>query len=242
MRKNKICIYAVLLAVFLCLAVFPTIAFAGGGEEEVSLIPEESEKPKTDAVPLTPDGNLTLVDDIAEEEAEDKQFVTLVSKNGNYFYLIIDRAGNKENVYFLNLVDEEDLLALIEEENPKQPQVSQVCSCTNLCEDGKIDPNCPVCRNDLTKCTGKPSTHMSTPGPEKEKNKGTGVALILLLIMGMIGGGGFYYFKVVKNKPNTKGNTFLDEYDFEDDEEDEYEYETEDEDEIEEDEESENIL
>ncbi len=48
-----------------------------------------------------------------------KQFVTLVSKNGNYFYLVIDRAGDKENVYFLNLVDEADLLALIQEETPQ---------------------------------------------------------------------------------------------------------------------------
>jgi hypothetical protein len=38
-------------------------------------------------------------------------------------------------------------------------------------------------------------------------------------------GGGIYYFKVLKNKPNTKGNTILDDYDFEDDEDDDYEYE-----------------
>ncbi len=48
----------------------------------------------------------------------------------------------------------------------------------------------------------------------------------MLLIVG-IAGGGFYYFKVLKNKGNTKGNTILEEYDFEDD--DEYEYQIEDE-------------
>lgn len=223
--KNKSRILATLITIILCLTTFSTVVFAGGGEEEVPLIPEETEKPKTDAVPLTPDGNLTLVDDVSGEEAEDKQFVTVVSKNGNYFYLVIDRAGDKQNVYFLNLVDEEDLLALIEEDKPKQQETPQRCNCINLCEEGKIDTNCPLCRNDLTKCTGKSLTPTSTPEPEKEKNKGMG-GIVLLLIVGMAGGG-IYYFKVIKDKPNTKGNTILDDYDFEDEEDDDYEYETE---------------
>lgn len=229
MNKIKIRIFATLFAVFLCLLAFPITALAGGGEE-VPLIPEGSEMPKTDPAPLTPDGNLTLVDDISEEQAEDKQFVTLVSKNGNYFYLVIDRAGDKENVYFLNLVDEADLLALIEGETPEQPQISQVCNCTELCEDGKVDPNCPLCRNDPTKCTGKATTSTSEPEIKEEKGNSAGSTLLILLIVG-IAGGGFYYFKVLKNKGNTKGNTLLDEYDFEEDDDDEYEYEIEDEDE-----------
>ena len=80
--------------------------------------------------PLTPEGNLTLVDDISGEVKDAKQFVTLVTKNGNYFYLIIDRDDEgKETVHFLNQVDEADLLALMEEEEieklglnvPKEP-------------------------------------------------------------------------------------------------------------------------
>lgn len=240
MKKNKIRIFAALLAVVLCFSIFPATAFAGGGEEEVPVIPEVTETLKPDPVPLTPDGNLALVDDVAGENAEDKQFVTLVSKNGNYFYLVIDRAGDKENVYFLNLVDEADLLALIEGETPKQPQVLQVCNCTDLCEDGKVDPNCPLCKNDLTKCTGKTTIPTPAPEPKEEKSKGIGGTPLLLLIVGMIGGCAFYYFKVLKNKPNTKGNTALEEYDFEDDEdtgEEEYEkeYEVDDEEESEDD-------
>lgn len=228
MKKINIRIFTVLFAVFLCLTIFPTIAFAGGGEEEIPLIPEVTEPTKSSNVPLTPDGNLTLVDDIAGEQAEDKQFVTLVSKNGNYFYLIIDRAGDKENVHFLNLVDEADLLALIEGEIPKQPQTPPLCNCTELCEEGKVDTNCPLCRNDLTKCTGKTSTPTPVPEPTEERGNGAGGTLLLLLIVGMIGGSTFYYFKVLKNKQNTKGNTALEEYDFEDDEEtDEDEYEKE---------------
>lgn len=223
--KNKSRKLATLIVIMLCLTTFSTVAFAGGGEEEITTIPEVNEPVKSNPTALTPDGNLTLVDDVSGEEAEDKQFVTVISKSGNYFYLVIDRAGDRQNVYFLNLVDEEDLLALIEEDKPKQQETPQRCNCINLCEEGKIDTNCPLCRNDLTKCTGKSLTPTSTPEPEKEKNKGMG-GIVLLLIVGMAGGG-IYYFKVIKDKPNTKGNTILDDYDFEDEEDDDYEYETE---------------
>lgn len=66
---------------------------------------------------LTPSGNLTLVDDYGSRTGEGQQFVTLVSKAGNYFYLVIDRdeKGN-ENVHFLNQVDEADLFALMDED------------------------------------------------------------------------------------------------------------------------------
>ena len=61
---------------------------------------------QTDGNAFTPDGNLTLVDDLGGITKTGKQFITLVTKNGNYFYLIIDRddEGN-ETVHFLNQVE-----------------------------------------------------------------------------------------------------------------------------------------
>ena len=68
------------------------------------------------AVPLIPDGNLTLQDDLQNTVSGDLQFLTVRTKAGNTFYLVIDRAAKENNVHFLNLVDEADLLALLKKE------------------------------------------------------------------------------------------------------------------------------
>ena len=68
---------------------------------------------------LTPEGNLTLVDDYHTNysDGSGQQFITLVSKSGATFYLVIDRnAKGQQTVHFMNLVDEADLLALMEED------------------------------------------------------------------------------------------------------------------------------
>ena len=91
--------------------------------EEKPAEPEEKEEEKMG--PLTPDGNLTLVDDYGSVEAGGKQFITVVTKKGNYFYIIIDRDDNgTETIHFLNMVDEADLLSLMDEDEQKALQES----------------------------------------------------------------------------------------------------------------------
>ena len=173
---------------------------------------------------LTPDGNLTLIDDIGTSTKAGKQFITLESKNGNVFYLIIDRDDEgEETVHFLNQVDEADLMALTgEEETPA------VCSCTTKCVAGAVNTSCPVCAVNMTECVGKeakpevPTEPAEPAAEEPEKKSGVGGILVVLLIVALGGGAAFYFFKQKKAKPQTKGSADLDDYDYG---EDEYEFE-----------------
>ena len=95
-------------------------------------------------------------------------------------------------------------------------------------EAGAVNTACPVCVTDKSKCTGKaPEPPAETPEPEKEKPAGLNPAALILLLALLGGGGVFAYLKLIKNKPKTKGNDSLDDYDY--GEEDSEEWETEDE-------------
>ena len=122
---NKVC--ALVLSVALC-AGMAAPAFAFEGEAAPVEQPVLEEVVEEDAITvtdetsgaLTPEGNLTLVDDYHTDysDGSGQQFITLVSKSGATFYLVIDRnSKGAQTVHFMNLVDEADLLALMEEED-----------------------------------------------------------------------------------------------------------------------------
>lgn len=197
-----------------------------------------TETPETEApdYSLTPDGNLTLIDDYFQIEQEatedteqkDKQFITLQSKNGNCFYLVIDRNGETENVYFLNLVDEADLMALIEE--AEDGTAVPTCSCTDKCAIGAIKTDCEICRTNMSECVGKePVVEEPEPTePVEEPTEETSVNFLPIIILVIAGaaGGAIYWFKFKKQKPKTSGNSDLDDYDYGQDDDD-YDEETE---------------
>ena len=226
-NKKPVRMLVLLMAVMLCMTAFSVTAYAGGdgepyytGEPTESAEPEPTPEPEEETggyepQPLTPDGNMSLVDDIDGEASGDKQFITVVTKTGNYFYIIIDRAEDGENtVHFLNQVDEADLMALMEDGQKEMPAV---CTCTEKCAAGAVNTACAVCASNMSECAGKAAVTEPEPEPEPEKKGGGGLAIVLvILILG--GGGAVAYFKFIKPKQGAKVSSDPDDYDFPDEE------------------------
>lgn len=102
--KRKFC--TLFLVLVMCISIFSVTASAQANEG-------------AENTPLTPDGNMTLVDDILTSNG--KQFITITTKDGNYFYIVIDRADDSnQSVHFLNQVDEVDLLKLLDDDAVKE--------------------------------------------------------------------------------------------------------------------------
>ena len=235
-----------LLMMTLCVTVLmgsmAVTAYAGGGEEWSGLEPVEPPPAETvdPGEGFTEDGNL-VTRDLLYDKATNKQFITVQSKSGNTFYIVIDRSGDTENVYFLNLVDEADLMALMGDD---AEQADTTCICQTHCEVGAINTDCPVCKVSMPDCMGKTQTVQKDPEPvvdtkpeavtdtrSDSAQKKSNAPLILLLLVLLGGGFALYWFKLRKPKPDTKGSADLDDYDFgEEDDADELE-ETVDEDE-----------
>ena len=168
---------------------------------------------------LTPDGNLSLIDDIGSPTASGKQFITVETKDGNVFYLIIDRDDEgEETVHFLNQVDEADLLTLVGDDAPAT-ETPAVCNCKEKCVAGAVNTNCPVCKNNLSECIGKEAAAEPEPEPEQLEKKSSGGLLVIVLLLALAGGGAFAYVKFIKpNRSGVKVSADPDEYDFEDEE------------------------
>lgn len=192
-----------------------------GGSSGTSSGKEEAPAEKEPGEPFS-EGSGIVTRDLLYDKATNKQFITIQGRGGSTFYIVIDYDApvNEEEeqytTYFLNQVDEADLAALLEESEPAS------CDCKEKCAAGAVNTACPVCTSNMTECAGKApepekpqETELPEPKPEEpEKKNGAGGALVLLMVLALAGGGAFYYIKFVKNKPKTKGNTSLEDYDY----------------------------
>ena len=200
---NKVC--ALVLSVALC-AGMAAPAFAYGGEpvEEVeqpvlTATPDESDAVTVtdeESGALTPEGNLTLVDDYHTNysDGSGQQFITLVSKSGNTFYLVIDRnAKGQQTVHFMNLVDEADLLALMEEEDADVYTAEKEAAAQAEQDRLKAEEEAK-----------KAAEEAAASGTEQPKeNKVTKIAsgfLGVVVLIALAAGGGFYVFAKQKQK------------------------------------------
>ena len=226
MKNKKIFKTLSALCTALVLAVgFTVPAFAQGTDSatpsdatnDSNVVVEETE----DSPPLTPEGNAALVDDFGGN----KQLITVTTKAGNNFYILIDRANeDKETaVHFLNQVDEADLEALMEDGQTTE-ETPAVCNCTEKCAAGAVNTACPVCAVDMAGCTGQEPEPEPTPAPEPEPEPAGLNPALLVVVLAVLGGiGVLAYFKVIREKTKSRNHPDPDAYDYgdEDDLEDE---------------------
>lgn len=243
-NKRPLRCLVVLAALVLSMTAFSTVAYAGGGdyhdyelppaettEPEDTAPPEEETEPITlePGTPFTEDG-IAATRDLLYDKHTNKQYITIETRNGNVFYIVIDydkqldEEEERYQTYFLNPVDEADLLALLEDEDGNTPIV---CSCTEKCVAGAVNTDCQLCSTDMTNCAGKeaePDEPEEPEQPEEPEESNMGGILAVVLILALGGGAALWYFKFRKPKESTKGNTELDEFDFDDDEDEEESY------------------
>jgi len=199
-RRKPLGILTLLAVMLLSMAVFLSTSHADGktSDEDPTPLPfaTPTAAPFITTKTLTPEGNLTLVDDIESASSSDKQFITIVTKSGNYFFIIIDRAAETENVYFLNKVDEADLLSILEESGYE------------------------IATTPAPTPTTQPAAELESAG-ETDDAKSGGASLILMGILAAAAVGTFVFLKKRKatQKPTPRMEDF--EYDYDDEDEEE---------------------
>jgi len=212
MKRYRMTAAALCAVVLLC--GFSTTAYAGGGEDYEYIEPVVTPEPEPEAPEETPeivpgegfeeDGNL-VTRDLLYDKHTNKQFITVQTKGGSTFYIVIDydKPVNEEEeqyqTYFLNTVDEADLLAAIEAAGGELPE----CACTEKCAAGAVNTDCPVCATNMTECAGVAPEPEPDPEPVEEpepEDKGGGMGAILLVLAVLGIGGAGWYFKIYRPK------------------------------------------
>lgn len=202
MLKSLNRILTCLLALVLLISVVSVPAYADPGNYQPYELPP-NENPDV----IYPEGNMTVVSDITGAAANQKEYLTVVTKGGNYFYIIIDRSADGENtVHFLNKVDESDLLSLMSEKEVEAYQQS-------------LQPVVTPTPVPTPTPTPVPTATPEPSGNDQELAVRATVILVLIVILCVFI---FIYLFRNRKKADSRGNINLDDYEFEDEDEDEY--------------------
>jgi len=195
---------ALLVSAVLCIGMAaPAFAFEGDSTPvEQPVLPEIVEEEDTVTVTdetsgvLTPEGNLTLVDDYHTDysDGSGQQFITLVSKSGATFYLVVDRnAKGQQTVHFMNLVDEADLLALMEEDAADAYTAEKETAAQEEQERKQAE-------EDAKKAAEEAEASGSEQTGGNKVTKYAATFLGVLALVGLAAGGGIYTFMKQKQK------------------------------------------
>lgn len=183
-------------------AVDGTLPGEKGVKEKTAGSLEEETPERLEPTPFSMPGNAELVDDAGDDET--KQFLAVQTKNGNVFYIVVDRSGSTENVYMMSLVDENDIKEFIEEESGGDT-------------DGQgIMQTVPGLETSADTETGGGQEKQEDEDKEHKKGTGMGGIIPVLLVFGGCAAG-IYYFKVLRPEKEADEDSdddvgFFDEY------------------------------
>lgn len=153
--------------------------------EENDTKKQPSKKVQTEGAAFSVPGNGQLVDELSDDGT--KQFLTIQTKNGNTYFMVLDHSSNTENVYMLSMIDEDDLAEFIKDAEPEEE--AQEPSVV-IPETG----NLPV----------PAETGLETEEDQEKEGEGTDKSRLILigaLLAAGIGAG--CYFKFVKPKKDS---------------------------------------
>lgn len=165
-----------------------------------------------------------------EESEQGKEFYTIQTASDKVFYLIIDRDGEEEMVYFLTEITENDLLNTTSDNSETLPKNSAALESAIPTEESALPNNnsdTETVQKEETEDTGEAesdteNTEAAEPEQEVAEEPNPMISYILMGVLAVAFIGGAYYFKVVRKKKED----FIEDED-EDEEDEEYENEEE---------------
>ena len=145
----------------------------------------------TEGKPFSMGGNMKTVD-LLYSKATNKQFITVQTRKGETYYLVIDydkpldKDGEQYETYFLNLVDDRDLFGVVSKDEQPTPEPTATP-------------------------TPKPTAE---PKPEAEKTTDSTAMMALMLLVVLIAGGAAAFVVLGKKRDaQMRYNTELDDDD-----------------------------
>ena len=168
-----------------------------------------------------------------EKSGQGKEFYTIQTATEKVFYLIIDRDGEEEMVYFLTEVTENDLLNATSDNSETLPKNSAALESAipngesalpnNNGEQADTEGKETETEKGTEGAESTGNTEETEPEPEVKEAPNPMISYVLIGSLALIVIGAAYYFKVVRKKKED----FIEDED--EDEEDNEEYENEDE-------------
>lgn len=232
-RRIGLGLLVLLLLLSLATTVFASAEDPGTGEyipeettaptEHVETIPVITVPPETEPGEGFSEDGLAATRDLLFDKNTNKQFITVETKNGKVFYIIIDydkpldETGERFQTFFLNQVDETDMKALLEDAG-----VVLTCSCTERCSAGKVNTACDLCSISLEECVGKvpetvplptePEPTLPREPEEPDAPVNSAQKELIIAIVVVIGAIGIVAFLLITKKGNGKRTDHTDNY------------------------------